>query len=275
MNRALLAIAALWVLPAATGFTQPSTNNAISALMLSNGVAIPPVVSFGSVTNGTNVFQRAFGGEMEADRVVDRSATNWWAVFTIDDPASMGMGGFPRWTDVTLKGWTNGPTHMDGSTPVFRYTTTDAALNGTPSWETFTTNWYPRAFYCQVHESHDLTWLAEWKSIMPTYGGSIREATGAWDGDSAASNPFRWVIMVRDTRSWFHPTNNIGWAYTMHNDTTAPSVLARDGSTPLSNEVWNKVVPMWVSFDPRPKRFRAFSNTSGDLWVITNQHQQP
>lgn len=256
----------------------------IAALVLTAQVVNWRGVSVNTATGIANVTNIGFRGQVTASNFVGNGSaltgiaspeTNWWAVFTIDDPASMAVGGFPRWTDVTLKGWTNGPTHLDGSTPVFRYTTTDAALNGTPAWETFTTNWYPRVFYCQVHSSHDLTWLAEWKSIMPTYGGSIASATAAWDGDSDASNPFRWVIMIRDTGAWFHPSNNLGWAYTMHNDTTAPSVLARDGSTPLSNEVWNKVVPMWVTFDPRPKRFRTFSNTSGGLVVITNQHQKP
>lgn len=201
--------------------------------------------------------------------------TNWWAVITIDDPASMTTNGFPMFTDITVKCWTNGPTHGDGSTPVFRYTTTDPLLNGTPAWETFTTNWYPRAFWCQVHASHDLTWLAEWKSIKPTYSGSIAAATAAWDGSSAASNPFRWVLMFRDTGAWFHPSNNLAWAYMMQNSTLTAKIKARDGSTLLNNEVWNKTTPMWVTYDPRPKKFRAFDNTSADMWVITNQHQQP
>jgi|GEM_PF-3416455 len=206
--------------------------------------------------------------------------TDWWAVITVDDPASMSTNGMPMFSDVEVRCWTNGPIHTSGAL-VFCYTTSNAALNGTPAYEDFTTNWYPRAFWCQVHASHDITWLAEWKSIKPTYSGSIGSAIAAWDGSSSASYPFRWVVMIRDARPWFHPTNNLSWAYTVYRATTGegagfpPKIRARNGTTLLNNTVWNKAVPMWVTQDPRPRRFRAFDNSSADVVEITRQHQQP
>lgn len=216
-----------------------------------------------------------FVGAGDALTGVAKPETNWWAVFTIEDPESLKAEGSPLWTDITLQCWTNGPTHGLAGGPVFAYTTADPALNGIPAWESFTTNWYPRAFWCQVHDYHDITWLAEWKSIKPTFSGSILDAVSAWDDSSEVSNPFRWVILIRDAGPWFHPTNLLSWAYTLQNDTATPALKARDGTTTLNNPVWNKVVPMWVGFDPRPKRFRAFDNASADIWVITNQHQRP
>lgn len=201
--------------------------------------------------------------------------TNWWAVFQIEDPAASGIEQWPRWTDITLKGWTNAPYHMDGSSPVFAYTTADPALNGTPAWERFTTNWYPRAFYCQTHVSHDITWLAMWRNIKPTYAGSIKSAVEAWDPNTDASYPYRWMIVVRDTNAWFHPTNGLAWAYVLQNDTAVPTVKAMDNSTVLSGGVWHRIQPMWVTYDPRPRIFNEFDNTSQNTITITTPHQKP
>lgn len=201
--------------------------------------------------------------------------TNWWAVITIEDPEALKAEGYPRWSDITLKCWTNGPTHFGGHNPVFCYTTTDPALNGTPSWESFTTNWYPRVFYCQSHAGWDITWLAEWKHISPTHPDSIYDTIGYWDSAESASFPFRWVVMVRDTGAWFHPTNNLSWAYTLQDNTSHPTVKARDGSTVLTQAPWYKAVPMWVNYDPRPKIAREFWAGGAGTLSVTNQHQRP
>ncbi len=238
------------------GWLGDNTNNLYPATNPSNFVTA-------AITNGIGG-----GPNIDAD-------TNWWAIITVDDPAAFGNPGNPLWTDVVVKCWTNGPVHYGDATPVLAYSTTDPALNGAPAWEDFSTNWYPRVFYCQVHTSHDISWLAEWKHISPTHDSSIEATTAYWDGADSASNPFRWVVMFRDTRPWFHPASNLSWAVTLQNGANSPSVKARDGETTLNNTVWLKVAPMWVNYDPRPRKAREFWNGGAGEVNFTNQHQKP
>ncbi len=256
----------------------------MAALALTAQVVNWRGVSVNTATGIANVTNIGFRGQVTASSFVGRGdgltgvakpETNWWAVFTIEDPEALKPYGYPRWSDITLKCWTNGPVHFGGHNPVFCYTTTDPALNGMPSWESFTTNWYPRVFYCQVHAYWDITWLAEWKHLSPTHGDSLYDTIASWDSEDSASFPFRWVVMVRDTRAWFHPTNNLSWAYTLQDNTSHPTIRARDGSTPLTQAPWYKVVPMWVTYDPRPRKAREFWVGGAALLQVTNQHQRP
>lgn len=269
MNRALLAIAALWVLPAATGFTQPSTNNAISALMLSNGVAIPPVVSFGSVTNGTNVFQRAFGGEMEADRVVDRSATNWWAVFDLPYTHECRAS---NWCDVTIKASTNSFTPdtwgLGGECVVFRFTSADPAFNGNPSWESFSTNWQPRVLYWfSANEPGLYAAIPYWqgRNSSDSIHDHLNYQISGWG--AASITGFR--VVIRDTGQWFHPTNGLVWVMLWQNNTDSEA-------GPQGHPFWRPIEPRWVSFDPRPLRVAERTSAStGINWYRTNMNIQP
>lgn len=234
------------------------------------GLADRPNITFsGAITAGQ------FVGAGDALTGVAKPETNWWAVIAIEDPEALKAEGYPRWSDVTLQCWTNGPVHFGGDNPVFAYTTADPALNGTPAWENFSTNWYPRVFYCQVHAYWDITWLAEWKHISPTNSDSIYDTIAYWDPADTASFPFRWVIMIRDTGGWFHPTNNLSWAYSLQDNTSTPTVRSMDGWSVLGQAPWYKVVPMWVNYDPRPRASREFWVGGSATLYVTNQHQRP
>lgn len=267
MRRELLFLAAGMAALALTA--QVVTWRGVSVRTDSGLANVPGITFSGTVTGGY------FVGNGSRLTGIASPETNWWAVITIEDPEALKLEGYPRWSDITLKCWTNGPTHFGGHNPVFCYTTTDPALNGTPSWESFTTNWYPRVFYCQSHASWDITWLAEWKHLSPTHADSIYDTVSAWDSAESASFPFRWVAMIRDTGAWFHPTNNLSWAYTLQDNTSHPTVKARDGATVLTQAPWYKAVPMWVNYDPRPRLAREFWAGGAGTLQITNQHQRP
>lgn len=256
----------------------------VAALVLTAQVVNWRGVSVNTATGIANVTNIGFRGTVTASNFVgDGSAltgiaspeTNWWAVFNIIDPAGYANGGQPLYSDVTLKCSTNGMWHYSGITPVFRYTTADPQLNGSPGWENFATNWYPRCFYYPNHSIYEMDWATETRCLDPTGSDSIYDALVGWDAHPAsASYPHVWVIMVRDTRPFFHPTNNLHWFYTLQGNTVSPNVRSRDG-TPLPTTVWFPVAPAWVTHDPRPRVIQNRNASGGSTYIITNQHQQP
>ncbi len=183
--------------------------------------------------------------------------TNWWAVFSIpnDDP---------NWFDFTLKASTNAfRSDWPGgiSTKVFIYTSVEPSLNGTPSWETFATNWYPRTYF---YFDHDYNTHSVWNPIPvdPTGTASIEDK---FDAEPGVLNPpvVRWVVMVHCT-AIVHPTNRLSWAYLRQNK-VSNEVTAEEGRA-----YWRSIDPVWVTYDPRYRitPYPRYPN-------LTNQHQQP
>lgn len=247
MNRALLAIAALSVLSVAPSLSQPSTNNALTALMVSNGVAIPPNVTFGVVT--------------------DRSATNWWMILEID---------LRGWTDVTVKLSTNGFMNTDegrynSDAIVFRWTTADCRLNGDPSWERFETNWMPLAV---------MTWNAPHDSRYNWMTIGIRNSLESFQEwiDTHLVDPKMMVtdkmtIYIRQPSSWFHPTNRVNGIVLRQSATECETQTNSGGVQPK----WQSIEPRWVNHDPRPRTVNLLFETPPHWgWVsIGAQHSQP
>ncbi|MCC6354869.1 MAG: hypothetical protein IT577_13350 [Verrucomicrobiae bacterium] len=238
----------------------------VAALALTAQVVNWRGVSVNTATGIANVTNIGFRGQVTASNFVgDGSAltgiaspeTNWWAVFSIpnDDP---------NWFDFTLKASTNAfRSDWPGgnSTKVFIYTSVEPRLNGTPSWETFATNWYPRTYF---YFDHDYNTHSVWNPnpVDPTGTASIEDK---FDAEPGVLNPpvVRWVVMVHCT-AIVHPTNRLSWAYLRQNK-VSNEVTAVEGRA-----YWRSIDPAWVTYDPR-YRFTPHP------WYpnLTNQHQQP
>lgn len=183
--------------------------------------------------------------------------TNWWAVFEIPNDDD-------RWFDLTLKASTNGfaTDFLGGDSKVFIYTTAEPALNGTPAWERFETNWYPRVFY---YFDHDYNHLSVWNptAVNPNGTSSIHDS---FEAEPGVLNPpvVKWVVMLR-AQGPVNPTNWLSWAYLRQSNTDS-EVTPAEGRA-----YWRATVPTWVTYDPRPRLHpgHPFYPT------LTNQHQRP
>ena len=183
--------------------------------------------------------------------------TNWWAVFEIPNDDE-------RWFDITLKASTNGfaTDFLGGDSKVFLYTTAEPALNGTPAWERFETNWYPRVFY---YFDHDYNHLSVWTPIPvnPSGTSSIHDK---FEAEPGVLNPpvVKWVVMLK-AQGPVNPTNWLSWAYLRQSNTDS-EVTPAEGRA-----YWRATVPIWVTYDPRPRLRPGHPFYP----VLTNQHQRP
>jgi hypothetical protein len=194
--------------------------------------------------------------------------TNWWAVFRIPNHDGMNL-----YYDFTLKASTNVTADYDGGC-VFVLTSADADLDGTPAGERFSTNWYPRIFFthAQDWETYDPRTVQAWKNDS-TASSLDNYLSVGFDPHNLHYLP-EWVVMVRDTGAWFHPSNNIAWTYLRQADATN-EYSGRDRLNGSPIDVWRQIVPEWTSFDPRPRRFRSANESDYEDIVISAPHQKP
>lgn len=207
--------------------------------------------------DGSWLYNVPWAGITGAPPIAASADTNWWAVFEIPNEDD-------RWFDLTLKASTNGfaTDFLNGDSKVFIYTTAEPALNGTPAWERFETNWYPRVFY---YFDHDYNHLSVWNpnAVNPNGTSSIHDS---FEAEPGVLNPpvVKWVVMLK-AQGPVNPTNWLSWAYLRQSNTDS-EVTPAEGRA-----YWRATVPIWVTYDPRPRLHPGHPFYP----ALTNQHQRP
>ncbi|MCC6356670.1 MAG: hypothetical protein IT577_22520 [Verrucomicrobiae bacterium] len=199
--------------------------------------------------------------------------TNWWLVFEID---------LRGWTDGTLQLSTNGFLNTDApdysaDAIVFRWTSSDCRLNGSPSWERFETNWYPLAImtFNAPHDSR-YGWLTIGiRNSAISFTEWIENLWGPTDSPMVATD--KMIVYVRQPAAWFHPTNRVGAIFLRQGATGEERSTNFTGETMNVGPRWQSIDPKWVQYDPRPRRVNILLDDPPNWgWQsIGAQHSQP
>ncbi|MCC6356898.1 MAG: hypothetical protein IT577_23680 [Verrucomicrobiae bacterium] len=186
--------------------------------------------------------------------------THLWAIFDIP----MDRVGANGWTDLDIRASTNGFAGGGTDGMVFNYTTTNNLLNGIPEDELFSTNWYPvvvrsyrigaENFFGPFSQKRDGE--KSWETTVADVG---------WPGGDC----FNAAVFIRDAGGWFHSASNLTWIYRRRND----SSVERDYGD--YNDKWVRIEPLWVTYDPRPKKLYWINGSGDDGFYEHDNHSQP